>query len=188
MSHAPSPRALPTVQDVFWVFARIGLTSFGGGISAWLFHEMVERRGWMGEDEFFDSLALCQALPGVNACNIAVWSGKRLLGLKGAIAAFSGVILVPSLFIVLIGFLIGLVAKYPLTETALAGATAAAVALPFSMAVQMTRRVRRDLMPICVLVATFVSVAVFKYPLVYVVPLAAIISVAWEYRRQRRKG
>lgn len=186
MPQATRPAAPPTVPDVFWLFARVGLTSLGGGIGAWLFHELVERKGWMKEDEYFDSLALCQALPGVNASNIAVWSGKRLLGLKGAIAAFAGVIIVPSFLIVAVSFVVGLVSRYPITQTALAGATAAAVALPFSLSLHMVRRVRRDIVPLTVLLATFATVAIFKWPLVYVVPVAAIVSVAFEYRRLRR--
>src|SRR4051812_3226092 len=179
------PRPVPTLRELFWVFARIGLTSFGGGISAWLFHEMVEKKGWMGEDEFFDTLALCQALPGVNASNIAVWVGKRLLGVPGVISAFAGIILVPSILIVLLGLVVGLVAQYPLTEIALAGATAAAVALPFSMALRMSARVRREIVPLGVLAGTFLSVGVFKWPLIYVVPVGAVISVVWEHRRRR---
>jgi chromate transporter len=188
MSSAEPPRAVPTVHELFWVFARIGLTSFGGGISAWLYREMVEKKGWMGDEEFFDTLALCQALPGVNASNIAVWVGRRLLGLKGAVGAFAGVILVPSLLIVLISLLVGLVAKYPLTEIALAGATAAAVALPFSMAVRMSLRVRRELVPLAVLAGTFLSVGILKWPLIWVVPVGAVISVVSEHRRRRNAG
>ena len=187
-SAEPRPLAVPTVHELFWVFARIGLTSFGGGISAWLFHEMVEKKGWMEEDEFFDTLALCQALPGVNAANIAVWVGKRLLGVRGVIGAFTGIIIVPSILIVLIGLLVGLVAKYPLTETALAGATAAAVALPASMAVRMGIRVRREIVPLGVLLGTFVSIGILKWPLIYVVPVAAVISVVSEHRRRKAAG
>ncbi len=77
---------IPTTAQLFVVFARIGLTSFGGGLSGWLLREFVQRRGWLGEEEFLSGLALAQAFPGVNVVNLAIWIGYRLRGTPGALA------------------------------------------------------------------------------------------------------
>ncbi len=50
----------------------------------------------MTEEEFFNGLALSQALPGVNIKNLAIWIGYRMLGRKGAIAGFLGTIVPPA--------------------------------------------------------------------------------------------
>ena len=70
-------------QLLLAVFTRIGLTSFGGGMSGWLMREFVQRRRWMDEEEFLAGLGLAQAFPGVNVVNMAIWIGYRLRGNAG---------------------------------------------------------------------------------------------------------
>lgn len=84
------PTARPTAFQLFLIFSRIALTSFGGGLSGWFMREFVQERKWMTEDEFLNGLALSQALPGVNVKNLAIWIGYRLAGRAGAIAGFLG--------------------------------------------------------------------------------------------------
>ena len=55
--------------QLFLIFSRIGLTSFGGGLSGWLLREFVQSRKWLTEEEFFSGLAISQAMPGINVTN-----------------------------------------------------------------------------------------------------------------------
>jgi hypothetical protein len=100
-----------TALGLFLVFARIGLTSFGGGLSGWFMREFVHDRHWLSEEEFLNGLALSQALPGVNIKNLAIWIGYRLLGWRGAVAGFSGIIFPPAIFIVLLGVFFSAIAS-----------------------------------------------------------------------------
>ncbi len=52
------------LASLFLVFFRVGLFSFGGGLSGWIYREVVTLRGWMSDDDFFSGLALSQILPG----------------------------------------------------------------------------------------------------------------------------
>ncbi|MEJ1975379.1 MAG: chromate transporter [Acetobacteraceae bacterium] len=64
--HKPVDRAgSPTALQLFLVFTKIGLTSFGGGLSGWILRELVQTRGWLSEEDFLSGLALAQAYPGV---------------------------------------------------------------------------------------------------------------------------
>ena len=87
----PRPAPQPTALQLFLIFSRIGLTSFGGGLSGWLLREFVRDRAWIGEEEFLNGLSLSQALPGVNVTNMAIWIGHRLLGFRGAAAGVAGI-------------------------------------------------------------------------------------------------
>ncbi|MFY8267935.1 MAG: chromate transporter, partial [Terrimicrobiaceae bacterium] len=58
MSDAPSPAA------IFLAFARIGITSFGGGLVAYLRDALVDEKKWMDHDEFLAALEIGQTLPG----------------------------------------------------------------------------------------------------------------------------
>src|SRR5207237_8569653 len=52
--------------EVLGVFARLGLTSFGGPIAhlGYFRQEIVVRRKWLDEAGYADLIALCQFLPG----------------------------------------------------------------------------------------------------------------------------
>ena len=58
-----NPESPPSATQLFLIFTRIGLTSFGGGLSGWLFREFVQRHRWLTQDEFLSGLAICQTLP-----------------------------------------------------------------------------------------------------------------------------
>jgi chromate transporter len=167
----------PTLSEFFLLFCRIGLTSFGGGLSGWLFREMVEKKHWLGEDEFFDAFALCQALPGINVSNMAVWTGYRLLGTRGAFAGVAGIVLPPSIVIIFIGMLFSSLAGFSFTPVVLTGATAAAVALPLSMGLTLAWRIPRMVLPMAVMIGTFLAIGLFKLPVLWVLPVAGAISV-----------
>ena len=54
---------------LFWVFAQIGITTFGGGYAmlSILQREVVEKRHWATEEELMDDYAIGQCTPGVIA-------------------------------------------------------------------------------------------------------------------------
>ena len=55
-----------SVAEVFSVFLRLGLTTFGGPVAHIGYYraELVERRKWLDEPAYGDIVALCQFLPG----------------------------------------------------------------------------------------------------------------------------
>lgn len=184
----PQERAAPhpTAPRLFFAFSRIGLTSFGGGLSGWLLREFVHDRHWLSEEEFLNGLAISQALPGINVTNMAIWIGYRLRGRLGAIAGFAGIVLPPAIVIVLIGMLFTVLTRYPLTHLALDGAAAAAIGLSFSMGITAARRLPPGIIPIIVLVATFFVIGILHWPMVWVLLVAGLLSVAIEYAKLAR--
>ena len=183
MSHNPNTTRLPppTLLGLFLIFSRIGLTSFGGGLSGWLLREFVQDRDWISEEDFLNGLALSQALPGINVKNMAIWIGHRLLGWRGALLAVAGIIIPPAMFIILLGSAFAYLTRFPLAHVLLAGAAAAATGLSLSMGVTTARRVRRKLLPLLFLACTFLAVGVLRLPLVWVVLGAGSLSVLAEY-------
>lgn len=182
----PAPADVSAL-GLFLIFSRIGLTSFGGGLSGWFLREFVHDRQWMTEDEFLNGLALSQALPGVNVKNLAIWIGYRLLGWRGALAGFCGIIFPPAILIVLLGAFFSAIAYFPLTHIALAGAAAGAIGLSAAMAITAARRLPPRVIPYLTMTATFVAVALFRASLVWTVLIAGALSVGYEYMRLPRQ-
>jgi chromate transporter len=76
--------------EVFRVFRRLGVTSFGGPIAhlGYFRTEIVERRRWMDDRAYADLVALCQFLPGPASSQVGFGIGLHRAGYRGALAAF----------------------------------------------------------------------------------------------------
>lgn len=88
-----SPQASPapgSANEVFRVFLRLGLTSFGGPIAhlAYFREEFVRRRGWLDDAHFAQLLSVCQFLPGPASSQMGFAIGLFRGGWRGALAAF----------------------------------------------------------------------------------------------------
>lgn len=98
--------------QVFRIFLRLGLTSFGGPIAhlGYFRTEFVARRRWLGEADYAELVALCQFLPGPTSSQVGMAIGLRRAGWAGCLAAWTGFTLPSAL--ALMGFALGL-AHYP---------------------------------------------------------------------------
>ena len=78
--------------EIFWVFFKIGMFTIGGGYAMLpiIQKEVVDKKGWMENEEFLDAISLTNSLPGPLATNSATFIGYRVLGIKGALVAILG--------------------------------------------------------------------------------------------------
>jgi chromate transporter len=91
--------------EIFLVFLRLGLTSFGGPIAhlGYFREEFVARRKWVGERAYADLVALCQFLPGPASSQVGIGIGLAKGGLRGAVAAWIGFTAPSALALILFG-------------------------------------------------------------------------------------
>ena len=86
---APPPQR-PALAEVFAVFLRLGLTSFGGPVAhlGYFRTEFVTQRRWLSDAAYTDLVALCQFLPGPTSSQVGFALGLMRGGWLGALAAF----------------------------------------------------------------------------------------------------
>lgn len=98
-----------SVAEVLRIFLRLGCTSFGGPIAHLGFYraEFVERRKWLGEEEYADIVALCQSLPGPASSQVAATIGILRAGLPGGLAAWFGFTMPSALALILFAYGVG---------------------------------------------------------------------------------
>ncbi|MFC0180771.1 chromate efflux transporter [Thorsellia kenyensis] len=98
----------PIIFLIFWVFLRLGLTSFGGPLAhiGYFHQEFVVRRKWLSENEFNELVALCQFLPGPASSQVGLAIGFAKGGYIGAMLAWIAFTL-PSV-VMLILFAVGM--------------------------------------------------------------------------------
>ncbi|MBX9739402.1 MAG: chromate transporter [Beijerinckiaceae bacterium] len=172
---------LPTIIRVFF---WIGFFSFGGGLTAWIHSQVVQRYHWMEEEDFMSGVALAQVLPGANVTNLCVYVGYRLRGYLGATATLVSLISGPTVLCVLVAMAYHRVSEYPVLQACVDGVAAAAVGLNLRLGIIGGKRVIRRIAPTVAMIATFLAVGVFEWPLVPVVLVVAPLSVAAVWPRK----
>ncbi|WP_201836831.1 chromate transporter [Microvirga zambiensis] len=177
-----SPIQTPvSLMSLFLVFFRVGLFSFGGGLSGWIYREVVTLRGWISDEDFFSGLALSQILPGANVTNLTVYIGQRLRGPVGAVSALVGLVIGPFFAVIAMVSAYAQLAAMPWIQDAMSGAAAAAIGLLLIVAVKGAYSSSRRLVPFLILMTTFVTVGLLQWPLVPVVLGLAPVSVAFAW-------
>jgi chromate transporter len=92
-----------TWLNLFLTFAKIGLVGYGGGpaMIPLIQEDVVEGRNWMTDEEFVDTLAMGNTLPGPIATKMSFFIGYKVGSWGGAFVALFGLLL-PSLVLMMI--------------------------------------------------------------------------------------
>ncbi len=101
--------------------------------------EVVDRQGWIDEEEFLNMIALAQAAPGLIAVNSAIFIGWRIGGWRGVAGAVLGAVLPSFLIILAIATVFAEWKEQPAVEAAFKGIRPAVVALIAAPLVKMAR-------------------------------------------------
>ena len=168
-------RMQPTRSDLFRGFLGIGLVGFGG-VLPWARRMVVDQRAWLTPTEFLDLLAFCQFLPGPNVVNLAVAIGTRFRGILGALAALSGLLVMPVMIVVALGTLYARYGSLPVIHHAFTGLAAAATGLVVAMACRIAWPIRAQPLAVAVALAAFAAIALARLPLVPTMLVIAPLS------------
>lgn len=185
--HQSPSHPTATVGSLFWLFFQIGAMSFGGGLMAWVYREVVEKRHWLSSSDLLSGIALAQVLPGVNITNLAIYVGQRMRGVVGAAAAMIGLLVVPFFAVIGLAAVYAQIDAIPWMHDFMAGVATAAVGLVLSVTLKSIRTSVRGVGPIAVLAAVFVGIGILHWPLVPVVLGLAPVSVALAWFAQGAK-
>ncbi len=175
---------VPSPRELFLRFTQVSLSGFGG-VMPFARRMLVEERRWLNAEEFTDLLSLCQLLPGPNIVNVSVCVGARYHGVRGALAAFTGLMAAPFAIVLALGTLYTQYGHLPAVSAAFRGISAAAAGLVVAMALKMasSRRLRSAMALFTV--ATFIGIALMRLPLVFFLLGAAPLSIAAAFWRAR---
>ena len=85
------------------LFLKLGAIGFGGPAAhiALMRTEVVERRNWLGDQQFLDLVGATNVIPGPNSTELAIHIGRERAGWKGLVVAGSAFI-APAMVIVLV--------------------------------------------------------------------------------------
>ncbi len=159
------------------------MTSFGGPAMTVYIHRMaVEQKKWIDDPTFLAGVALCQAIPGATAMQIAAYVGLRTRGVTGAAATYVGFSLPAFLIMVSLSALYVKTHNLPIVVLLFSGLQAIIVAIITNATVSFGinyLKVKKDLM-----IAAFAAgMFILKINPIMVILLAALLGLL-AYRNQ----
>jgi chromate transporter len=182
---APRPASL---ADVFFTFNRLALQGFGGVLPV-AQRELVERTRWLSRADFVEMLALGQVLPGPNVVNLALMVGDRFFGVRGALAAVGGMLVAPLLIVIALTVAYAEFSRIAVVAGALRGMGAVAAGLIIATAIKLMSTLRSSRLgpwPAATFaVLTFLTIAVLRWPLLWVVAGLGSTAIALAWLRLR---
>jgi len=147
---------------LFWEFVKVGSVLFGSGyvLLAFLRGDLVERYGWLTEQQLLDAVAVGQVTPGP-VFTTATFIGYLLGGPSGAAVATVGIFLPAFVFVVASIPLVARMRRSDAMGAFLDGVNVASLALMAVVAVQLGRSAIVD--AVTVVLAVGSAVALFRY-------------------------
>lgn len=165
------------------LFLFIGLTSFGGGITAYIRRLVVTHKKWLTDEEFLPGLGLVQLLPGANVVGLAVYIGNHLRGPLGSVVALGCLLAPPFISTCALGFLYFHAGKTADTKALLAGITAVACGLMASMVFEAGEKAIKGLFDVVLILITFALVRFLHLSVPVVILIVAPLAIWWHRPR-----
>lgn len=111
--------------ELIIAMVRTGILGFGGGPSVipLIRHEAVMKYKWINDDEFGETLAIANALPGPIATKMSAYLGYRLKGVPGAIVATAAHILPTCLAMVALVKLVSVLSSSQIIQNMIGAVT-----------------------------------------------------------------
>lgn len=184
---------IPVLLELFFLFAEIGATTFGGGYAMLpiLQRELVEKRHWATEEQLMDYYAIGQCTPGIIAVNTATFIGNTKAGMIGGIVATLGVVSPSVVIITIISIFLQNFAELSIVKHAFNGIRAAVCVLIMDSVVKLGKKSIRDLWGwiifLCVLMASMLS-GISPVLLVVLSGAAGIVLKPVEDRRAAKRA
>lgn len=167
--------------EVFPVFLRLGLTSFGGPIAhlGYFREEIVVRRKWIDDASFADLLALCQFLPGPASSQLGISLGMARAGVLGGLMAWLGFTMPSALLMLLIGLGVASLGDLSQGVDVLHGLKVVAVAVVAQAVWGLATRLCPDRTRITFAIVAAVAMLLVSTPLAQIAVIAIAGFIGW---------
>ena len=174
--------------DIFTCFAKIGAFTIGGGYAMIpiIQKEVVDKKGWISEEDFMDVLAISQSAPGILAVNISIFLGHKLKGTKGSIVATLGSTLPSFTIILMIAMFFAGYQDNPTVMAIFKGIRPVVVSLIAVPMINMAKKAKLNFYTGSLAVLTALLIIFMKVSPLYILLVVAVVFTALTvWRRQK---
>ena len=175
--------------QLFTAFFKIGLFTFGGGMSMlpMLQRELVESKQWLTEEEILNYFAIGQCTPGIIAVNVATFCGYKRAGLSGAIVSTIGIVCPSWIVITLIAGSISRFSDIVWIQRAMKGVYVAVAALLARAVFTFGKKIITDFVTAGIAAGAFLAMSVWNVSGILIVLAAGIIGFCAQIIRNGKR-
>ena len=170
--------------DLFLTFAKIGLFTFGGGYAMIpvVEHKCVEQKKWITHEEMLQMTVIAESTPGPIAINCATYTGYRIAGFSGALAATFGMVLPSFIVIFLISRFLDRFLEITLIANAFRGIQVAVGILILNAALRMRKKMpktplSRVIMVLSAIAMVLINLFSWNFSSISLMLIAAAVSL-----------
>ena len=168
------------ISELFRVFGRIGLLSFGGPAAqiALMHKELVETRDWLSEEEFLRALSFCMLLPGPEAMQLATYAGWKKQGIVGGLIGGGLFVLPGAIVIMCLALSYGTYGNLSVVQALFLGVKATVVVIVIEALIKISKRALIGRIHNAIAMGGFIALFFFQLPFPLVIGIAALIGAA----------
>ena len=170
--------------ELFYIFARIGLFTFGGGYAMISIIEdiCVERKKWISHEEMMNMTVIAESTPGPIAINCATYVGYKLAGLLGATVATFGMVLPSFVVIFIVSKFLDNFLEIKVIANAFLGIKIAVGILIFDAAITMIKKMKKKIFPRVIMISAFlvmmmVNIFSWSFSSINLMLIAGVLSL-----------
>ncbi|PJA99822.1 MAG: chromate transporter [Ignavibacteriales bacterium CG_4_9_14_3_um_filter_30_11] len=165
--------------SLFISFLKVGSFSFGGAYSLFplIEKEVVQNHHWLQQDEFLKVLGLVEVFPGAISIKYATYTGFKVAGVLGVIAANLGNIIMPATVIMLAIYFLDYFHKNEIILKAFDGIKYAVIGMVAALLYQYSTENVAEIKGVLLILIGFSLVFFLKLHPAYVVIIAAVVSL-----------
>ena len=173
------------IFDLFMAFFIVGLFTFGGGYAMLplIEREIVEKKGWITNEELLQYFSLSQCTPGVIAVNAATFVGSKIRGFWGALFATIGVVTPSVIIITLFANALQRLDDFPAVTHAFAGIRPAVAALIAASCIKIFKSSVKSFSGILMFLLAFVLVVFWDLSPIIIVLIASSYGLVFLRKR-----
>ncbi len=170
---------LKLLTEIFMIFFKIGLFTFGGGYAMipLIEKEMIDNKAWVKQEEIIDIFAVAQSVPGAIAINSSTFIGYKIAGISGALAATAGVVIPSFIIITGIATVISRFQNNPVIQAAFMGIRSAVVALILMAVIKMGKSSIKDRLTALITVLAVILVILINVHAIFVIIGGAAVGI-----------
>jgi len=164
---------------LFITFLKIGLFTIGSGYSMLVLAQryVVNTYHWLTLQEFTDLVAISEVTPGPIMINLATFVGTKIAGLKGAISATLGLIIVPFIALYIIAVNYSQFKNYPIIANVLKVIRPMAIGFIVVAVLNLFKTSITDLATATIAIVVILLAYVFKINPIFIVTAGLIFGL-----------
>ena len=179
---ATAPHAPRSKTELFWAFTFLAMQGFGGVLTV-VQRELVDKRQWLTLEQFVEDWAVAQIMPGPNVVNLCLMIGGRCFGLAGALSALAGLLLAPTVLVLILAAAVAGIADTELAKGMLRGMGAVSAGLIAAVGIKLMGALKSNPMGrlVCAGIGalTFLTIGLLRLPLASVLLTLGPLACVW---------